>query len=80
MMGNLQKTHFLDLAFPKWLLTLFTEKLNQIKRAILMEGVTEIKFGAETEVKTTQRLPHSGIHPIYNHQTQTLLHTRERFC
>ena len=34
---------------------------------IPMEGVTEAKFGAETEGKTIQRLPHLGIHPIYNH-------------
>jgi hypothetical protein len=28
---------------------------------------------------TIQRLPHPGIHPIYNHQTQTLLHMPARF-
>jgi hypothetical protein len=38
-----------------------------------IEGVTETKCGAETEGKAIQRLPHLGIHPIYNHQTQTLL-------
>ena len=38
-----------------------------------MEGVTETKCGVETEEMTIQRLPHLGIHPIYNHQTQTLL-------
>jgi hypothetical protein len=37
-----------------------------------MEGVTETKFRAETEGTTIQRLPHLGIHPINNHQTQTL--------
>jgi hypothetical protein len=40
---------------------------------IPMEGVTETKCGAETEGMTIQRLPHLGIHPINNHQTQTLL-------
>jgi hypothetical protein len=35
-----------------------------------MEGVTETKFGAETEGETIKRLPHLQIHPIYNHQTQ----------
>jgi hypothetical protein len=35
-----------------------------------MEGVTETKFGAEPEAMTIQRLPHLGIHSIYNHQTQ----------
>jgi hypothetical protein len=39
-----------------------------------MEEVIETKFGAEIEGRTIQRLPHSGIHPINNHQTQTLLH------
>jgi hypothetical protein len=45
-----------------------------------MEGVTETKFRAEMGGKTIQRLPHQGIHLIYNHQTQTLLHMPERFC
>jgi hypothetical protein len=40
---------------------------------ISMEGVTETKFRAETEEMTIQRLPHLGIHPINNHQNQTLL-------
>jgi hypothetical protein len=40
---------------------------------IPMEGVTETKCGAETEGMTSQRLLHLGTHPIYNHQTQTLL-------
>jgi hypothetical protein len=47
---------------------------------IPMEGVTETKFRAETEGRTIQRLPHLEIHPIYNHQTQTLLQMPERFC
>jgi hypothetical protein len=40
---------------------------------IPMEGVTETKCGAGTEEIIIQRLPHLGIHPLYNHQTQTLL-------
>jgi hypothetical protein len=47
---------------------------------IPMEGVTETKFGAEMEGRTIQRLPFLGIHPINNHQTQTLLHIPTRFC
>jgi hypothetical protein len=43
-----------------------------------MEGVTETKIAAEMERMTIQRLPHPGIHPIYNHQTQTLLNIPER--
>jgi hypothetical protein len=40
----------------------------------ILTGVnTETKCGAETEGKAIQRLPHLGIHPIYSHQTQTLL-------
>ena len=36
-----------------------------------MEGVT--KCGTEIKGMTIQRLPHLWIHPINNHQTQTLL-------
>jgi hypothetical protein len=31
---------------------------------MLIEGVTEAKFGAGMEGRTIQRLPHPGIHPI----------------
>jgi hypothetical protein len=48
-------------------------------KKIPIEGVMETKFGAEKEGKTIQRLPHSGIHPRYNHQTKTLLHMPARF-
>jgi hypothetical protein len=40
---------------------------------IIMGGNMETKCGAETEGKASQELPHLGIHPIYRHQTQTLL-------
>jgi hypothetical protein len=65
------------------------EKEDQIEDTLLLlrmgnkipvEWVTETKFRAEIEGKTIQRLPHPGIHLIYNHQTQALLHRRERFC
>jgi hypothetical protein len=49
--------------------SIFLRRGNKIP----IEGVTETESGAETEGKTIQRLPHLGIHPIYNHQTQTLL-------
>ena len=39
---------------------------------IPIERVTETKFRAEPEGMTIQRLPYLGIHPINNHQTQTL--------
>jgi hypothetical protein len=45
-----------------------------------MEEVTEKKCGAETEGITIQILPHLGIHPIYNYETQTLLWMPTRFC
>ena len=45
-----------------------------------MERVTETKFRAETEGMTIQRLPHLGIHPINNHQTQTLWQMPTKAC
>jgi hypothetical protein len=54
--------------------------LLRMGNKIPMEGVTETKFRAKIEGKTIQRLPHLGIHPMYIHQTQTLLHMPERFC
>ena len=41
---------------------------------IPIEGVTE------TEGMTIQRLPNLGIHPINNHQTQTLLQMPTEAC
>ena len=54
--------------------------LLRIGNKIPMKGVTETKFGAETEGRTIQRLSHPGIHAIINHQMQTLLHMPERLC
>jgi hypothetical protein len=54
--------------------------LLRMGNKIPLEGVTETEFGAEAERRIIHRLPHPGIHPIYNHQTQTLLHMPERFC
>jgi hypothetical protein len=51
-----------------------------MRNKIPMEKVTETKFGAKIEERTIKRLPHLGIHPINNHQTQTLLHLPARFC
>jgi hypothetical protein len=45
-----------------------------------MEGATETKFGAETEGRYIQSLPHLGIHPINSDQTQTLLHFPANFA
>jgi hypothetical protein len=57
-------------------ISIFLRRGNKIPR----EGVTETKFGAETEGMTIQKLPHLGIHPINNHQTQTLLQMPTRAC
>jgi hypothetical protein len=46
--------------------------LLRMGNKIPMEGVTETKFRAEPEGMTIQRMPHLGIHPINNHQTQSL--------
>jgi hypothetical protein len=54
--------------------------LFKMRNKIPMEGVTETKSRTETEGRTILRLPHLGIHPIYKHQTQTLLHVPERLC
>jgi hypothetical protein len=39
---------------------------------ISIEGITVTKFRAEIKGMTIQKLPHLGIHPMNNHQTQTL--------
>jgi hypothetical protein len=57
-----------------------TSFLLRIGNRIPSKGVTEKKFGDETKGWTIQRLPHPGIHPIYIHQTQTVLHMPARFC
>jgi hypothetical protein len=49
-----------------------TAFLLRMRKKIPMDGVTETRFGAEPEGTTFQRLSHLGIHPINNHQTQTL--------
>jgi hypothetical protein len=49
-------------------------------KKIPMEGATETKFTSETEGMTIQKLTHLGIHPINNHQTQTLLQMPTRAC
>jgi hypothetical protein len=54
--------------------------LLRMRNKIPMEEITETKFRAEMEGRTIQTLPHPGTHPIYNHQTQTLLHMPARFC
>jgi hypothetical protein len=57
-----------------------TSPILRIWNKILMEGITETKFGAEKKGWTIQRLPYLGIHPIISHQTETVSHTPARFC
>jgi hypothetical protein len=45
-----------------------------------MGGDTGTKCGAETEGKVIQWLSHLEIHPIYSHQTQTLLRMPTSAC
>jgi hypothetical protein len=47
---------------------------------ILTRGFTETNCGGETEEKAIQRLSHLGIHPIYSHQSQTLLWVPKSAC
>jgi hypothetical protein len=54
--------------------------LLRMGNKIPMEGVTERKFGVDTEGRTIQKIAQLWIHPINNHQTQTLLHMPTRFC
>jgi hypothetical protein len=49
-----------------------TSFLLRMGNKIPMDEVTEIKFGVVPEGMTIHRLPHLGIHPINNHQIQTL--------
>jgi hypothetical protein len=51
-----------------------TSFLLRMGNKIPMEGVTEIKFGAETEGRTIQRLPLLGIHPIETPNPDTIVH------
>jgi hypothetical protein len=57
-----------------------TSILLRRRNKIPMEGVTEKKFGADTESKSILTLPHPGIHAINSHQTQTLLWMPTRAC
>jgi hypothetical protein len=56
-----------------------TSSLLKMVNKIPVEGVIETKIGAEMKGRTIQRLLHPGTHPIYNHQTQTLLYLPGRF-
>jgi hypothetical protein len=61
-------------------LSVVTSILLRMGSKVPLEGVTETNFGTETEGITIQNLPHLGLYPINNHQTQTLLLMPTRFC
>ena len=54
--------------------------LLRSRNKIPMGGQSETNCEAETEGNAIHRLPHLGIHSIYNHQTQTLLWLRTSAC
>jgi hypothetical protein len=60
--------------------SLDTSVLFRKGNKILTEGTSETKCGAEIKGKAIQELPHPGIHPIYRHQTQTLLLMPRSVC
>ena len=71
--GNLTiKEHTWYAFTDKWILAQKLRILHRRGNKIPMGGVTETKFGTETEGRSIERLPHLGIHPINNHQTQTM--------
>jgi hypothetical protein len=57
-----------------------TSFLLRMGNKIHRERVTDTKVGAETVDRTMQRIPHLEIHPLYYHQTQTILYMPARFC
>jgi hypothetical protein len=57
-----------------------TLSLLRMGNKIPMEGITETMFGAETKVWITQTPPHPGIHPIFSHQSQTLMQMPAKFA
>jgi hypothetical protein len=60
--------------------TVETSVLLRRGNTIIMGGDTEANYGVETEVKAIQKLPHLVIHPIYSHQTQTLMQMPRSAC
>jgi hypothetical protein len=60
--------------------SVYTMILLRRGNKIPMEGDTGTKCEAETKGMTILRLHHLGIHPIDNHQSQTLLWMPTRPC
>jgi hypothetical protein len=60
--------------------SMYTLILLRRGNKIPMEGVTETKFRKGAEGMIIQKLPYLVIHPINNHQSQTLLNMPARAC
>jgi hypothetical protein len=56
--------------------SVYFRKVNKM----LTGGNMETTCGTETEERAMHRLPYLGIHPIYSHQTQTLLRMPRSAC
>jgi hypothetical protein len=72
--------YFLHLHFKYYPESPLTSNFLRRGNKIPMEGVTETEFTADSEGATILRLPHLGIHPINNHQTQILWQMPTRAC
>ena len=72
---NLFQTYFPYQMRPKKEKEQSMDFLVHLRRGnkIPTEGDTGTKYGAESEGKTIQRMPHLVIHPIYSYKTQSLL-------
>jgi hypothetical protein len=78
---RIPKIHFLKhMKLKKEDQSVNTSVLLRRVNKIPMDRVTETKYEVETERMTIQRLTHLGIHPIDNHQNQTLLWMPTRAC
>jgi hypothetical protein len=66
---TIHKPHETQEGRPKCDILILLRRGNKIP----MDGVAETKCGAKTEGMTIKKLPHLGIHPIYSHQSQSLL-------
>jgi hypothetical protein len=65
---------------PCWGIGSPTHLTNFNPELLLYKGYSVTKSGTETEEKAIQRLPYLGTHPIYRHQTQTLLLMSRSAC
>jgi hypothetical protein len=81
-MLKIPKIQFIDHMKPKKKKEQSVDASVLLRRGnkILSGGNMESNCGAETEGEVIQRLPYPGIHPIYRHETQTLLQMPKSAC